>query len=118
MSKSSTTIKPKKSKSSRSRRRSNSPVGPVRLPAVHPGKMIVDELKARKITQHRFAAHIKISAAYLSDIVQGRRGLSAEMAYKVGFAFGTGPEIWMNLQKQYELALIDEKKFSDIKEIA
>lgn len=117
MSKSSTTIRAKK----RTVKKGNNPApryGPVRLPPIHPGGILLDELKARRVTQQRFAKHIRVTPAYLSDIVKGRRGISAEMAYKLGRALGTGPELWANLQKNYELNLVDEKKFADIREIA
>lgn len=119
MSKSSTTIKRKlTTKSLKKNRKTGPKYGPVRLPPIHPGEMLLDELKARRVTQHRFATHIRVSPAYLSDIIKGRRGISAEMAYKIGQAFGTGPVLWADLQKNYELSLVDEEKLADIGVIA
>ncbi len=118
MSKSSTTIRRNKSNTKIIKRKPKAKYGPVKLPPVHPGSILIDELIARKVTQSRFAAHIRVSPAYLSDIIKGRRGISAEMAYKLGYALNTGPEIWINLQKAFELNSVDEQKFADIKEIA
>ncbi len=84
---------------------------------VPPGEHIKDELDARSITQAVFARHIAVSPAYLSDIVRGRRGISAEMAIKLGKALGTGPELWLNLQTQYELDSLNPDDY-EISEIA
>ena len=88
-----------------------------KLAPIHPGILLQDELDERRVTQSAFAAHIKVSSAYLNDILKGRRGLSALMAVKIGKALGTGPELWLNLQSQYELNRINQKDYN-IKEIA
>jgi plasmid maintenance system antidote protein VapI len=41
----------------------------------------------------------------LTEIIHGKRGISGDTALRLGRRFGTGPEIWMNLQKNYELRL-------------
>lgn len=85
---------------------------------VHPGQLLKDELTARRITQARFAEHIRITPAYLTDIVKGRRGISATMAQKIGRALATGPEIWLNMQAKFDLYNVKDEEFTDIDELA
>lgn len=83
----------------------------------HPGEFLKEELAARGITQTVFARHIGVSAAYLSDIINTRRGVSALMAVKIGKALGVQPQTWLNLQTQYDLDCIDLDSV-EIREIA
>jgi antitoxin HigA-1 len=41
----------------------------------------------------------------LTEIIRGKRGISGDTALRLGRWFGTGPDIWMNLQKNHELGL-------------
>lgn len=89
----------------------------INIAAIHPGVILKEELSAREISQALFSSHIKVSPAYLSDIIRGRRGVSAEMAIKIGRALGTSSDVWLNLQKQYELASVDQSDYEDIEEL-
>ncbi|MGH7058845.1 MAG: HigA family addiction module antitoxin [Stellaceae bacterium] len=68
------------------------------LPPVHPGEMLRDELKALGYSARRFAAHIGVPPNAVTEIMNGERGVSAEMALRLGRAFGTSEQYWMNLQ--------------------
>lgn len=72
------------------------------LPAVHPGELLADELKALNMSARKFAAHIDVPPNAITTIVKGERGISAEMALRLGRVFGTGERYWMNLQSHYE----------------
>ena len=84
---------------------------------IRPGEYLKDELDARGVTQTLFAKHIGVSGAYLSDIVNGRRGISALMAVKIGKALGVDPQTWLKLQMYFDLdsVVFDEV---DVEEIA
>ena len=84
---------------------------------IHPGGYLKDELDARVITQTLFAKHIGVSGAYLSDIVNGRRGISALMAVKIGKALGVDPQTWLKLQMDFDLDSVDFDEV-DVDEIA
>jgi len=84
---------------------------------IHPGEYLKDELDARNLTQTLFASHIGVSGAYLSDIVNGRRGLSALMAVKIGKALSVDPQTWLNLQMRYDLDMVNVDEV-DVEEIA
>jgi addiction module HigA family antidote len=79
--------------------------GGISLPPIHPGRTLADELAARNMTASALALKLRVPANRLSDIVRGRRAISAETALRLGHYFGTGGEFWINLQANYDLAL-------------
>lgn len=70
---------------------------------VHPGEFIRDEIAAREWSQAQLAQLLGYTPAYVSDVLNGRRGLSAEAAIRCSEAFGTSPEYFWNLQCNHEL---------------
>jgi antitoxin HigA-1 len=72
------------------------------LPPVHPGEMLRDELKALGISARKFAAHIGVPPNAVTEIINGERRVTAEMALRLGRAFGTSELYWMNLQSLYD----------------
>ena len=86
---------------------------PYPLPSVHPGKTLEAEMKARGLSANSLALKIRVPANRLSDIVRGRRAVSAETALRLARAFGTSPQFWLNLQSAFDLsqaeALMGEK---------
>ncbi|MEA1897837.1 MAG: HigA family addiction module antitoxin [Bacteroidota bacterium] len=63
------------------------------------------------------AREIMVPANRLTQIIAGKRTITAETALRLGKWFGTGPNIWLNLQQAYDLDLISEKMAPAIKEI-
>ncbi|RMG41458.1 MAG: addiction module antidote protein, HigA family [Candidatus Dadabacteria bacterium] len=90
----------------------------IKFSPVHPGEILQDAIDEAGLTQSSLAAHIGVSQSKVNDICRGRRGISLEMAARLGKAFGTSTEFWYNLQKQFELDGFDESKFDDIETIA
>ena len=77
---------------------------PKKRPPTHPGEMLLkDFLEPMGMTQVELAKHLGWSWARLNEIVNGRRGMSANSALALGEAFGTGPEFWLNLQREWDL---------------
>lgn len=72
------------------------------LPPIHPGELLKDELDALGMTAHGFAAHIRVPPNAVTAILNENRGITAEMACRLGHAFGTGAAYWMRLQDIYE----------------
>jgi addiction module HigA family antidote len=81
--------------------------GDVHPAPVHPGKTLASELAARKLTANALALRLRVSATRLSEILHGKRAISAETALRLGRYFGTGGAFWINLQAQYDLALAE-----------
>lgn len=70
---------------------------------IHPGEFLADELEEIQITATDLARRIKVPANRISEIVRGKRDISADTALRLGRFFGTGPELWLNLKKAYDL---------------
>lgn len=73
------------------------------LIATHPGEMIKDELKERKMTQKQLAEISGIKASVLSETINGKRSVSLNMAVALEKALEIPADIWMNMQNQYDL---------------
>ncbi|MBQ7467359.1 MAG: HigA family addiction module antidote protein [Bacteroidales bacterium] len=71
--------------------------------ATHPGELIKDELKERKLTQKKLAEMTGIKASVISETISGKRSVSMNMAVALEKALGIPAEMWMNLQTQYNL---------------
>ena len=71
--------------------------------ATHPGEMIKDELKERKMTQKQLAAETGIKPYVLSETINGKRSISLNVAIALEKSLGIPAEMWMNLQTQYNL---------------
>ena len=98
------------------------PKGGFPLPPVHPGTTLAGELEARNLSAHALALKLRVPANRVSEIVAGKRGISAETALRLGRFFGTGGAFWANLQSQYDLALaaqqIGERIAAEVEEAA
>ena len=69
-----------------------------------PGKWVEDELEARGWSQVDLAEIIGRPAQLISEVISGKRGITPETAEGLADAFGTSPELWMNLETRYQLA--------------
>ncbi len=77
---------------------------PKKRPPTHPGEMLLKEfLEPLQLTQSRFAAHLGWTFAKLNEIIHRKRGVTADSALSLGEALGTGPEFWLNLQRDWDL---------------
>ncbi len=75
----------------------------------HPGEILREYIEETNKTITEVAQGIGINRKNLSLILNGHAGISAEMAIRLGAAFGTTPEFWINLQKQYDLWQAQQK---------
>ncbi len=70
---------------------------------IHPGEFLVDELVEIGLSPTELSRQINVPPNRISQIVRGKRDITADTALRLGRFFGTGPELWMNLQKAYDL---------------
>ena len=78
---------------------------------IHPGRMLLEEfLRPGGMTQRAFARRIGWTAAKLNELIQGKRGVTAESALDLAAALRTSPELWLNLQMHYDLARAEAKR--------
>lgn len=70
----------------------------------HPGELLLElYLKPLNLSVTAASEQLLISRPRLSDIINGRAGISAAMALKLSKAFKTSPQLWLNLQSNYDL---------------
>jgi addiction module HigA family antidote len=74
----------------------------------HPGRILRQYLNGIPVSEA--AAHLGVTRAALSRVLNGRAGISAEMALRLSEALGTSPEVWIGMQGQYDLWQVSKKK--------
>ncbi|HYJ59349.1 MAG TPA: HigA family addiction module antitoxin [Methyloceanibacter sp.] len=79
---------------------------------VHPGRILAREMEARNLTANALALKLRVPANRISEIIAGRRGISPETALRLGRYFGTGAELWIRLQADFDLSQA-EQQFGD-----
>ena len=75
---------------------------------IHPGKFLADELEALEMSVPELAAVLHVPANRIYQILKGQRALTAGTALRLSQWLGTSAEMWMNLQKLYELRLAEQ----------
>jgi addiction module HigA family antidote len=81
-----------------------------RLPLIHPGEILRDDfLQPMKISVYALAQSIKVPRSRVNDIVLGRRGITADTAFRLARYFATTPDFWINLQARHDLEAADRK---------
>lgn len=89
-------------------------VQPRRAIAVHPGEILQEILDQNQITQSEVAQRLHMAQSKISDICRGKRGVTPDMAMRLGRLFGQSPLFWLNLQKNWELSQLDESAYANI----
>ena len=84
---------------------------------IHPGEFLIDELMEIGITATELSRRIGVPPNRISQIIHGKRYITADTALRLGKFFGTSPELWMNLQKAYELDQAKSKIGEKIRKI-
>jgi addiction module HigA family antidote len=75
---------------------------------MHPGQMIKEDwLADYGLTQYALANALKIPHSRLTDIIKGRRGITADTALRLARFYGNSAQFWLNLQAQYDLSVAD-----------
>lgn len=75
----------------------------LKRPPTHPGGVVAMELEELGLPIVEAARRLRVSRRTLSELVNERRGMSPQMALKLGRFFGNGTELWMNLQTRFDL---------------
>jgi addiction module HigA family antidote len=84
-------------------------------PPIHPGRILKRELEEAGLSANAAALALRIPANRLTEIVNGKRSISADTALRLGRFFGTSAQMWMNLQSQYELQVAEDQSAVKIK---
>ncbi len=85
------------------------------LVAIHPGEFLREDYMAPiRLSSTALALALRVPVTRISEIVNERRGITAETALRLGRYFGTSGEFWINMQKAYELAVAKKLCLSEI----
>ena len=75
-----------------------------KLPNIHPGEVLGEEfLIPLRISAYRLAKETKMPQTRISEILKGKRGVSADTALRLAKFLGTTPQFWLGLQNDYDL---------------
>ena len=76
---------------------------PKLLDEIHPGEVLLDDfMKPMILTARQLAADIDVPQSRISNVVNGKRPISAETAVRLGIFFDMDPRFWVNLQAEYD----------------
>jgi addiction module HigA family antidote len=75
--------------------------------AVHPGRILKRELKARELSANALALALRTPSGRITDILNEKRAVSTETAMRLGRYFGQSPRFWINLQSSYDLEIAE-----------
>jgi addiction module HigA family antidote len=75
-----------------------------RLLNIHPGEILqLEFLEPLNITPYRLSKDIGVTQTRISEIISGKRSITADTALRLSRYFGNSPQFWLNLQTQYDL---------------
>ena len=80
----------------------------------HPGRLLRRELAARKLSANRLALDIGVPSGRITDILNRRRSISADTAVRLGRYFGNRAQFWLDLQGQFDIAVVERDCGQDI----
>ena len=89
-----------------------------RIPNIHPGEVLSEDfLKPMGVTAYRLSKGANIDQTRISEIIRGKRSVTADTALRLARFFGNSPEFWLNLQAHYDLELKKREMEKDLKKI-
>jgi addiction module HigA family antidote len=83
-------------------------------PVSHPGRLLKRELTARKLSANRLSLDIGVPSGRITDILNARRSITADTAVRLGRYFGNSAQFWLDLQSQYDIAVVEREKGGEI----
>lgn len=84
-------------------------------PPIHPGEILADELQELGMSAAEVARILHVPTNRITQILARKRAVTADTALRLGQWLGTGPELWLNLQKSYELRQAEDKSGNEIR---
>ena len=77
------------------------------MKAIHPGRILKREIQARGISANKLDLALRVPSGRITQIINAKRGISAETALRLSRYLGNSARFWMNLQTRYELAKVE-----------
>ncbi len=79
-------------------------------PIAHPGRLLRRELRARGLSANRLALALGVPSGRITDVLNGRRSITADTAVRLGHFFANSPQFWLDLQGQYDIAVVERDR--------
>ncbi len=87
-----------------------------RLDPIHPGEILAEEFMGPfGLSANALAKQVEVPVTRISEILRGRRGITADTALRLARFFGTSPELWLGLQAEYSLRVAQRDVGGEIK---
>jgi addiction module HigA family antidote len=83
-------------------------------PVAHPGRFLKRELAARGLSANRVALDLGVPSGRVTDILNSRRSITADTAVRLGRYFGNSAQFWLDLQGQYDIAVVEREHGKEI----
>ncbi len=84
-------------------------------PVSHPGRFLKRELNARGLSANQLSLDIGVPSGRVTDILNERRSITADTALRLGEYFGNSAQFWLDLQSQYDIAVVTRDRGNEIK---
>ena len=86
-----------------------------KLKPVHPGEILREEFMAPlALSMNRVAIDLRVPVTRIADIVNGRRGITADTALRLARYFNNSRAFWMNLQTRYDLEIAEDESAAEV----
>ena len=84
------------------------------LPIAHPGRLLRRELEARGLSAGKVALALGVPSGRVTDILNGRRSITADTAVRLGLYFSNGASFWIGLQSQYDIGRVELERGAEV----
>ena len=81
---------------------------------VHPGEILAEEMEELRLSANALAGALGVPTNRITAVLKGQRGVTADTALRLSRYFGTTPQLWLNLQKTFELRVAEVQSGKDI----
>jgi len=81
-----------------------------RLPPIHPGEVLAEELESLSLSARALASAISVPPNRVAAILRGQRSVTADTALRLAHYFGTSATFWLNLQQSYDLKVTEKER--------
>jgi len=79
----------------------------MKLRPIHPGEILKEDLADIGVSAAELARHLRVPPNRITRIINGQQSITADTALRLAHWFGTGAQYWLNLQRNYDLAVAE-----------
>jgi len=85
------------------------------LPPIHPGEILLQDFtRPHLIRMNELASAMRLPPTQIGAVIRGRLGITADAVFGLGSFFGTTAQLWLNLQRDYDLQVAESAKLAAI----